>query len=121
MEATRSGSAEPLRGAIAKDFAKVGTSKTPSDEGLMNLASVVLAEVVTRKLEGCAMGIASSVQLDVTPNGPGIFLLKQIPPNLVAAAYVHLAQAIVSRAPPTRSEEHTSELQSRQYLVCRLL
>src|SRR3712207_8657738 len=25
------------------------------------------------------------------------------------------------RFPPTRSEEHTSELQSRQYLVCRLL
>src|SRR3712207_7849730 len=24
-------------------------------------------------------------------------------------------------APPFRSEEHTSELQSRQYLVCRLL
>src|SRR3712207_8042586 len=26
-----------------------------------------------------------------------------------------------SRPPWTRSEEHTSELQSRQYLVCRLL
>src|SRR3712207_7331070 len=26
-----------------------------------------------------------------------------------------------SRAPSSRSEEHTSELQSRQYLVCRLL
>src|SRR3712207_8286383 len=26
-----------------------------------------------------------------------------------------------ARAAPTRSEEHTSELQSRQYLVCRLL
>src|SRR3712207_8960950 len=26
-----------------------------------------------------------------------------------------------SRLPPARSEEHTSELQSRQYLVCRLL
>src|SRR3712207_8454551 len=25
------------------------------------------------------------------------------------------------RTPPSRSEEHTSELQSRQYLVCRLL
>src|SRR3712207_7280596 len=25
------------------------------------------------------------------------------------------------RKPPRRSEEHTSELQSRQYLVCRLL
>src|SRR3712207_8723501 len=27
----------------------------------------------------------------------------------------------IRRARPTRSEEHTSELQSRQYLVCRLL
>src|SRR3712207_7191822 len=27
----------------------------------------------------------------------------------------------VLRKPPQRSEEHTSELQSRQYLVCRLL
>src|SRR3712207_7976639 len=25
------------------------------------------------------------------------------------------------QCPPSRSEEHTSELQSRQYLVCRLL
>src|SRR3712207_8794315 len=31
--------------------------------------------------------------------------------------------SLVPRAPPqaARSEEHTSELQSRQYLVCRLL
>src|SRR3712207_8509095 len=28
---------------------------------------------------------------------------------------------LTKRAPFTRSEEHTSELQSRQYLVCRLL
>src|SRR5438445_6636657 len=27
----------------------------------------------------------------------------------------------LNHAAPTRSEEHTSELQSRQYLVCRLL
>src|SRR3712207_6914344 len=32
------------------------------------------------------------------------------------------SQALSSTPPrPTRSEEHTSELQSRQYLVCRLL
>src|SRR3712207_8047870 len=31
--------------------------------------------------------------------------------------YVRLAEAIID----LRSEEHTSELQSRQYLVCRLL
>src|SRR3712207_8103897 len=46
-------------------------------------------------------------------------------PDDVAAPYRPPAspQAWV-RAPPTcreRSEEHTSELQSRQYLVCRLL
>src|SRR3712207_8482620 len=29
--------------------------------------------------------------------------------------------AATARALPTRSEEHTSELQSRQYIVCRLL
>src|SRR3712207_7269207 len=29
--------------------------------------------------------------------------------------------ARAGRGPPQRSEEHTSELQSRQYLVCRLL
>src|SRR3712207_7470654 len=30
-------------------------------------------------------------------------------------------QALGARSRETRSEEHTSELQSRQYLVCRLL
>src|SRR3712207_7526268 len=31
------------------------------------------------------------------------------------------ARAVVRTLPHFRSEEHTSELQSRQYLVCRLL
>src|SRR3712207_6887299 len=34
------------------------------------------------------------------------------------AQHVHVAVALRQ---PLRSEEHTSELQSRQYLVCRLL
>src|SRR3712207_8521622 len=34
--------------------------------------------------------------------------------------FIHLAEQI-GRIGPLRSEEHTSELQSRQYLVCRLL
>src|SRR3712207_8095898 len=33
---------------------------------------------------------------------------------------VHVRRAVTKSA-PRRSEEHTSELQSRQYLVCRLL
>src|SRR3712207_7303907 len=43
----------------------------------------------------------------------------------VRAAFVGMTRArdmldVVTHEPP-RSEEHTSELQSRQYLVCRLL
>src|SRR3712207_7857633 len=34
---------------------------------------------------------------------------------------VALAGCELGHQPPVRSEEHTSELQSRQYLVCRLL
>src|SRR3712207_7483776 len=37
------------------------------------------------------------------------------------ARYVDAIADTVDRASRLRSEEHTSELQSRQYLVCRLL
>src|SRR3712207_7650825 len=37
------------------------------------------------------------------------------------AGHARPAQIQVAVAQPQRSEEHTSELQSRQYLVCRLL
>src|SRR3712207_7867438 len=58
---------------------------------------------------------------------------QQLPQWLVALSGQKLHVATCSRdtsprarcpkppAPPVRSEEHTSELQSRQYLVCRLL
>src|SRR3712207_8988724 len=36
-------------------------------------------------------------------------------------ALAHALRRPAERAPLVRSEEHTSELQSRQYLVCRLL
>src|SRR3712207_7092009 len=62
----------------------------------------------------------------------------ELPPPRVSGAaalgrHESTADSIVPEAPPTvpsparkrmavaRSEEHTSELQSRQYLVCRLL
>src|SRR3712207_7594009 len=38
-----------------------------------------------------------------------------------AGRAVHVVVAVDADAPAGRSEEHTSELQSRQYLVCRLL
>src|SRR3712207_6956032 len=37
------------------------------------------------------------------------------------ALFQDLAYTDIACAPDDRSEEHTSELQSRQYLVCRLL
>src|SRR3712207_8989175 len=40
--------------------------------------------------------------------------------DLARGDFTH-GSATVGSAPSARSEEHTSELQSRQYLVCRLL
>src|SRR3712207_7101317 len=42
-------------------------------------------------------------------------------PERVVAAPVERARAQPPEVADPRSEEHTSELQSRQYLVCRLL
>src|SRR5258707_7738629 len=51
--------------------------------------------------------------------------LVTIPPAFFELVVAPLALALTAaharRALGTRSEEHTSELQSRQYLVCRLL
>lgn len=97
-DSERAGSAERLRTAPV-DFTSIFGSKAPDDEGLMGQASVFLAEAICMKLEGCDLGVASSVQLDVEPKGPGIFLLSQQPPNLISAAYAQLAMAMVNHAP----------------------
>src|SRR3712207_7910403 len=43
------------------------------------------------------------------------------PPAELYAFHLEHARGAVARVGVRRSEEHTSELQSRQYLVCRLL
>src|SRR3712207_6106275 len=61
--------------------------------------------------------------------GASGFLLKDVPPEQLAAGIRCVAEGEALLAPSItrrliqefRSEEHTSELQSRQYLVCRLL
>src|SRR3712207_7133274 len=47
----------------------------------------------------------------------------QLVPLLIITPLIFLGGSFysVDMLPPFRSEEHTSELQSRQYLVCRLL
>src|SRR3712207_9354189 len=63
------------------------------------------------------------------------FLLREIPqlirgtytrdelevPGLVVMGADSMLTKLLGLPEPLRSEEHTSELQSRQYLVCRLL
>src|SRR3712207_7302222 len=62
----------------------------------------------------CGFASAMGAALSLAPTGP--------PPVANAATLVAAVAATLrlSRGEP-RSEEHTSELQSRQYLVCRLL
>src|SRR3712207_7640483 len=48
--------------------------------------------------------------LDITFYGSAFAAVVLVPPAILEGGPAHL-----------RSEEHTSELQSRQYLVCRLL
>src|SRR3712207_9398554 len=52
--------------------------------------------------------------------GPGRGRLSRRP-NGRQPTTVAMRSPSCSTSPSTRSEEHTSELQSRQYLVCRLL
>src|SRR5258707_8770896 len=46
---------------------------------------------------------------------------RRRPPRSTGTAGARRAGRPPARRGPARSEEHTSELQSRQYLVCRLL
>src|SRR3712207_7054600 len=62
---------------------------------------------------------------DVSHRGKGrgavvIQLDEQLIEGMVPISYCTLQEVITQLSNP-RSEEHTSELQSRQYLVCRLL
>jgi hypothetical protein len=98
-EAVATDSAHPLR-AMPFDFMQFIEGGDPEDdEFYIESASLVLAEAISLKLEGCNVGIASSLGVDVEQRSPLHFLLAQNPPNLVAAAYAQLAMAMVNRIP----------------------
>src|SRR3712207_7025330 len=57
-----------------------------------------------------------------TVGDAGCRMLFILTPGGFEGLVVGMSEPAASRTlPPPRSEEHTSELQSRQYLVCRLL
>src|SRR3712207_9486731 len=74
-------------------------------------------EIYTLSLHD-ALPISQPTTRRTPPAGVEHFLIEQ-PDTQPAIGSVPLQAA--STIHPQRSEEHTSELQSRQYLVCRLL
>src|SRR3712207_9543020 len=65
----------------------------------------------------CSSTAAALVGTTGTYNGAGA--ASSVASGAIAASAGGPRHAV--HFPPNRSEEHTSELQSRQYLVCRLL
>src|SRR3712207_6887220 len=64
----------------------------------------------------------SIVSVAAVESGPAASTLVTLPTSTPAIRTGELVRMLVALANvPLRSEEHTSELQSRQYLVCRLL
>src|SRR3712207_8547529 len=63
----------------------------------------------------------ASGALSAARDRPTILVTVQAPLADVDHADVRVRNALYADAIARRSEEHTSELQSRQYLVCRLL
>src|SRR3712207_7440631 len=83
----------------------------------------------------CSLGLPEAAHLPSAPEKAESFLERAVDvaagleaPVLCGVLYAHLG-TLTGRPPEDeeledvarRSEEHTSELQSRQYLVCRLL
>src|SRR3712207_8884124 len=63
-----------------------------------------LVVVMGRNLDGCTLELAGGATVHMQRSSDDV-----------------LAGVVTVSSKTTRSEEHTSELQSRQYLVCRLL
>src|SRR3712207_8896826 len=88
---------------------------------------VFFNDTATTEIYTLSLHDALPISAGLPPRGRPPGRLRRLP-GTGAAALVQAAgvtQGALQRPPPqstcTRSEEHTSELQSRQYLVCRLL
>src|SRR5258707_5067126 len=86
---------------------------------------------VTNKVVGEIKGIEAPHGVAVAPDGSRIYVSEQADNTVIVVDGKTLQPIkriplsgnpnLIDITPDGRSEEHTSELQSRQYLVCRLL
>src|SRR3712207_8398772 len=92
------------------------------------MAKIILFdEDARRALERGVDKLADAVKVTLGPRGRNVVLNKNFGAPTITNDGVTIAREIDLEDPfenlgaQFRSEEHTSELQSRQYLVCRLL
>lgn len=97
VDSEKSGPTETMR----KVFSIVNNSDnpTPTDEEYLGAVSIALAEWITEGMQDTKTGLVSTVWLDTQPQGANTFLLSQLPPNLVAAAYSQFAFLIANKVP----------------------
>src|SRR5439155_2714103 len=95
--------------------------QTAKDYGLKVMAHAHGAEGIKRALRAGVISIEHGTLMD----DECIELFKKYNawyvPTIIAGKSVSDSAKIPNYYPPVRSEEHTSELQSRGHLVCRLL
>src|SRR3712207_7721365 len=119
MERLRYETTTPAFGAEIKTVALTEDVKEPGAQRM--IATVEFTHPVdARELE-------KHTAFDML-GGSNVFAPDDPPPHFTIEPGMHNRQAYVRSSPfvlpaaeDWRSEEHTSELQSRQYLVCRLL
>jgi hypothetical protein len=97
LEATKSASTQTLRSKLSQVFTYNGPE--PSDKVYLEAASVLLGELITAGMQDTKAGLVSTCRLDVQPSSPTTFLLTQLPPNLLAAAYSQFAFLIANKVP----------------------
>src|SRR5436309_6668587 len=94
---------------------KEATVKAPLFKATMNDARLF------RNLIGAISSLIEEADFNATPEG---IKLRSMDPSHIAMVDFEWPKAAFDTyecTTPTRSEEHTSELQSRENLVCRLL
>ncbi len=98
IESKRSTPTESMREVFSL-MATPSDNPEPSDEELLGAVSIALAECITEGMQETKAGLVSTYALDTQPRGPTTFLLSQLPPNLLAAAYSQFAFLIANKVP----------------------
>src|SRR3712207_3062640 len=107
----------------------VGSLVAPADGVALSMLVAVLFGAITWNLLTWRAGLPSSsshaligalIGMGLAAYGVDVVQWREVYPVFIALVTSPIAGLLLAYL-LTRSEEHTSELQSRQYLVCRLL